>query len=79
MVKALVTEDGTIAIPQVILNKFGLGPGTALLFDEEAPSLQVTKEVDLTRMRLALGCAKDGLPGYTSQTWLDETRGRAKD
>lgn len=79
MVKAIVTDKGAVTIPEVIREKFGLEAGTTLLFDENASSFVVTTEVDLHRMSLALGCATEGLPGYTSQSWLDETRGRVED
>ena len=79
MVKAIVTEDRKVAIPDVIRERFGLTPGAVLLFDDEASSFQVTAKVDLHRMRRAQGVAKDGLPEYSSHTWLDETRDRSTD
>ena len=63
-----LSEKGQIKIPLKIRKRLGLKPSMRLVFDEEAPFLKATREVDLAQMRTALGClARDvgiccGLP-----------------
>ena len=49
-------EKGQITIPSKIRQRLGLKPSMRPFFDEEAPFLKATREVDLAQMRTALGC-----------------------
>lgn len=58
---ATLTEKGQITIPLAIRKRLGLKAGMRLVFDETAPYLKATREVDVERMRSTIGClATDG-------------------
>ena len=76
---ATLTSKGEIAIPREFLDSAGIKPGDQIeleLGDHEIVMRRPRRgAVDLDRMRSALGCAKDAMPGITAAQWLDETRG----
>jgi AbrB family looped-hinge helix DNA binding protein len=74
--RAKITSKGQITIPVRIREKLKLKPGHVLEFDEAAGYLKARRVIDEAKARAALGCARDGLPGYTAERWLSETRGR---
>lgn len=58
-----LTEKGQITIPLAIRKRLGLKPGMRFVFDETAPYLKATREVDIAEMRSAIGCLRtDGTP-----------------
>lgn len=74
--KATITSKGQITIPAAIREKLNLRAGHVLEFDEKAGYLKARPVIDEDNARAVLGCAKDALPGYTSERWLSKTRGR---
>jgi AbrB family looped-hinge helix DNA binding protein len=73
---ATITSKGQITIPAKIRHKLRLKPGHVLKFFEDAPFLKARRVFDEKKARAVLGCAKNSLPGYTSESWLSATRGR---
>ena len=73
---ATVTSKGQITIPVQIRRKLNLEPGAILQFDEDAHYLKARHVFDEKKARAVLGCAKNSLPGQTSESWLTQTRGR---
>lgn len=58
-----LTEKGQITIPLAIRKRLGLKPGMRLVFDETAPYLKATREVDIAEKRSTIGCLRtDGTP-----------------
>ena len=51
-----LTEKGQITIPLAIRKRLGLKAGMRLVFDETAPYLKATREVNIEQMRSTLGC-----------------------
>ena len=74
--KATITSKGQITIPREIRRRLRLHAGHVIDFDEKAPFLKAHRVVDEAEARKAVGCAKNALPGYTTEKWLSETRGR---
>lgn len=78
-----LTEKGQITIPLKIRQRLGLKPGMRLVFDEEAPFLKATREVDVAQMRTTLGClAQDGTPEaqcLSSEKLIETLRGSAEE
>jgi antitoxin PrlF len=74
--KATVTSKGQVTIPQPIRQRLQIKPGEILEFDEKAPFVKAHRVIDEAEARKAIGCAKNALPGYTTERWLSATRGR---
>jgi AbrB family looped-hinge helix DNA binding protein len=74
--KATITSKGQVTIPREIRQRLRLHAGHVIDFDEKAPFLKAHRVVNEAEARKALGCAKNALPGYTTEKWLSETRGR---
>ncbi len=77
-----LTEKGQITIPLALRKRIGLKPGMRLVFDETAPYLKATREVDIAEMRSAIGCLRtDGTPQaqqLSSGVLLERMRGPAE-
>jgi AbrB family looped-hinge helix DNA binding protein len=73
--QSTLTSKGQITIPSALRRKLHLKTGDVLDFDENAPFLKATRQVDEKRMRSVLGRGKRKLQGKTSQEWLEELRG----
>lgn len=70
-----LTSKGQITIPIALRRRLRLKAGDVLNFDEHAPFLKATKEVDYKRMRSTLGRGKMDLRGKSVAGWLDYLRG----
>jgi len=73
--QSTLTSKGQITIPSALRRKLHLKVGDVLDFDEHAPFLKATKQVNEKRMRSVLGRGKRKLQGKTSQQWLEYLRG----
>jgi AbrB family looped-hinge helix DNA binding protein len=76
-----LTEKGQITIPLAVRKRLGLKAGMRLVFDEHVPYLKATREVDVAKMRKALGCLQtQGTPEakeLSSKLMIARLRGRA--
>lgn len=73
--QSTLTSKGQITIPVALRRKLRLKAGDVLNFDENAPFLKASKEVDVKRMRSALGRGKRALRGKTVEQWMEYLRG----
>ena len=73
--QSTLTSKGQITIPVALRRRLRLNAGDVLNFDEKAPFLKATKEVDYKRMRSTLGRGKKHLRGKSVSEWLDYLRG----
>jgi len=73
--QSTLTSKGQITIPVALRRKLNLKAGDVLDFDENAPFLKASKEVDVKRMRSVLGRGKHKLRGKSSKELIDEMRG----
>jgi len=70
-----LTSKGQITIPIALRRKFRLKAGDVLNFDENAPFLKASKEIDVKRMRSAVGRMKKDLKGKSVKEWMEWLRG----
>ena len=73
--QSTLTSKGQITIPVALRRKLRLKAGDVLNFDENAPFLKASKEIDIKRMRSTLGCMKKELRGKSVKEWIDDLRG----
>jgi AbrB family looped-hinge helix DNA binding protein len=73
--QSTLTSKGQITIPVALRRKLRLKVGDVLNFDENAPFLKASKQIDTKRMRSALGRGKRVLNGKTTEQWMDYLRG----
>jgi AbrB family looped-hinge helix DNA binding protein len=73
--KATITSKGQITIPLAIRRRLKLEPGQVLEFDEHAPYLKATKQVDLATMRSAIGMGSGDPSRLSADEWLNDLRG----
>jgi AbrB family looped-hinge helix DNA binding protein len=73
--QSTLTSKGQITIPVALRRKLRLKAGDVLNFDENAPFLKASKEVDLKRIRSAVGRMKKSLKGKTVGQWMEYLRG----
>jgi AbrB family looped-hinge helix DNA binding protein len=73
--QSTLTSKGQITIPVALRRKLRLKTGDVLNFDERAPFLKATKNVDVKRMQSAVGRMKKQLRGKTVGEWMDHLRG----
>lgn len=73
--QSTLTSKGQITIPVALRRKLRLNAGDVLNFDEKAPFLKATKEIDYKRMRSTVGCLKKELKGKSVREWMDYLRG----
>jgi antitoxin PrlF len=73
--QSTLTSKGQITIPIALRRKLHLKSGDVLNFDESAPFLKASKEIDVKRMRSVLGRGKRALRGKTTAQWMEWLRG----
>ena len=73
--QSTLTSKGQITIPVALRRKLHLKAGDVLDFDEHAPFLKATRQVNEKRMRSVLGRGRRKLQDKTVEQWLDELRG----
>jgi AbrB family looped-hinge helix DNA binding protein len=73
--QSTLTSKGQITIPIALRRKLRLKTGDVLNFDEHAPFLKASKEIDLKRMRSTLGRGKKALRGKTTKQLMEYLRG----
>jgi AbrB family looped-hinge helix DNA binding protein len=73
--QSTLTSKGQITIPVALRRKLNLKTGDVLNFDENAPFLKASKEIDVKRMRSAVGRMKKDLKGKSVKEWMEWLRG----
>jgi len=76
--KATVADRGQVTIPKPLRDKLGIASGTVVVFELRNGKLFLTKEIAGDPVALVYGCLKDRTSFDSTDSYINEIRGKAE-